>query len=326
MKLDLKVPMSVNAASHLLPVTSRAFLGMFAVLGALAGCQSDRRDSPLSVDAGTPAADTARVVAPGDTAAPLPDTAAAVAACNEITSPSAPSGGVISFQTEFTLAAKPIRFGEPNKAADGSTMMPVNLRFFLSEVSLRTADGRKVPADLLNAAGASAPFGVILANAEDADSLKFRVRAAPGAYTGVSFVLGLTDACNHLNGADRKNPLTDSSQMTWPPPFGYLFLRTEIAMIGPSGQTTGNRSIHMGGLPGRMFAPELTVPVSLSVANSATPSLRLRLSLDEVLKGADMPADLGEFIGPPGLEDVEAGERLRLNATKVALFSIVAGP
>ena len=63
----------------------------------------------------------------------------------------------------------------------------------------------------------------------------------------------------------------------------------------------------------------------LKAAAGQTAGPRLRLALDEVLRGAQLPANLDGFDGIPA-DEVIAGEHLRQNAGQVSLFSLVPAP
>ena len=54
-----------------------------------------------------------------------------------------------------------------------------------------------------------------------------RVLAPAGQYAGLSFALGIKLSCNQQRPASLSEPLTDTSQMTWPHTGGFLFLRYE---------------------------------------------------------------------------------------------------
>ena len=161
-----------------------------------------------------------------------------------------------------------------------------------------------------------------LFNAEDDSSRALRVLAPPGTYTGVEFILGLNDACNTSSMAGRVPPLTDTSQMTWGP-LGYLFLRFEalLSSIGPppDGGAWTPQAIHMGGAPGRLFAPVIRVEGALSVPAGAAVTRSLRVAMEQIFVGATMEADVAT--APLTGDEVINGERLRKNAPRLPLFT-----
>jgi hypothetical protein len=113
------------------------------------------------------------------------------------------------------MANKPFVFGQPNPLADGGSLVPLNLRFYISQLELLRATGDAVAVDIVTAAGAPEPYGVHLFNAEDADTSTVRVLAPAGDYKGLRFALGLELGCNQQAPASLADPLTDASQMTW---------------------------------------------------------------------------------------------------------------
>ena len=221
-------------------------------------------------------------------------------------------------------------FGQPNAAADGELVTPLNFRFFISDVVLLGA-GAPTPADLVTAAGEDEPYGIHLFNAEDSASVSLRLRAPAGTYSGMSFVLGLDEVCDGGTPSTRTAPLDDASQMTWPHTVGYLFLRFE-ARVEPSAAADGGTAadggaaaipstIHMGGLPGVLRAPTLTVAASISIDIHNDVSRRLLMNMDAIFAGASMDADttaLPAFLISP---EVVAGERLRQHAPALPIFS-----
>jgi hypothetical protein len=238
----------------------------------------------------------------------------------------------VELATELTLNGNPVEFGEPNPLAGGGTLLPLDFRFYVSNVALLRADDTVVDVDIVTEAGAPVPYGIHLVNADDSQALRFRLLAPPGSYSGLAFTLGMEDACNSGFG-ERNPPLSAASGMTWPQPWGYLFLRYEgLVMPASSGATPPDAgsgtslpptSIHMGGFPGSLLAPRVEAPGSLTVADGAPVSARLSLSLDEVFGGATAPLDVGDATLPPG-DEVTAGERLRRSSPELMLFTLLS--
>ncbi|HEY8943681.1 MAG TPA: MbnP family protein, partial [Polyangiaceae bacterium] len=177
--------------------------------------------------------------------------------CLEATAALRSEGTLVEVQTELMLAGKAVEYAEPN-AIEGGTLMPLELRFYVSEVELIRSDTSTVAVDIVTNTGTPVPYGVHLVNAEDPASLRFSLLAPPGSYSGVSFTFGLKESCN-TGLMDRKAPLSAASQMTWPHTFGYLFLRY-AGQFQPAGDAAPNPAgggaarppgvIHMGGVPG----------------------------------------------------------------------------
>jgi hypothetical protein len=246
-------------------------------------------------------------------------------ACIEMPAPLRTSGTIVELTIDPVLGGQPFVYGEPNVSPAGGTITPINFRFYVSEVRLLTVGGDAVLVDLVTDAGLPEPYGVHFFNAEDATSRTLKVLAPTGAYTGVTFLLGLNGACNTSTFAARNPPLSATSQMTWPPPYGYLFLRYESLSSGGQSADAGAaaappRSIHMGGLPGSLMAPAIRVDGQLAVSPGAAVRRSLRLAMDQIFVAANTPVDLTGLTLPPG-EEVRAGERLRRNAPGLPLFT-----
>jgi hypothetical protein len=256
----------------------------------------------------------------------------ATAICPEERVPLRSTGALVELLTELTLNGNPVEFGEPNPLAGGGTLLPLDFRFYVSAVSMMRADDTIVDVDIVTEAGAPVPYGVHLVNIDDAPSRRFRLLVPPGSYSGIAFTLGLEDGCNS-DFSQRNPPLSAASAMTWPVPFGFLFLRYEGNVMPPSGGAvppdagTGASlppsSIHMGGLPGTLLAPKVEARAALSVGEGAPLNVRLALDLDAVFAGATAPLDVGDVTLPPG-DEVVAGERLRRSAPELMLFTLLS--
>ncbi len=237
----------------------------------------------------------------------------------------------LTFSLKLELNGKPLIYGENNALAGGGTLLLSNLRFYISEVNLVDASNQRVPVDLVDSGGQHRkPYNVHFVNAEAPESLGLRVRAPVGTYSGVEFLLGLTDGCNNTF-SPLDAPLDEASQLKWPHTFGYLFLRYEGMVTEPlTIMPSTAQKVHMGGGVHERMAPKISVLGAITVAK-ANAEIPLKFALDEVLKGAAMPADLANFMlpppappGPPGAEIV-AGEHLRQNVPKLTIFSL-SGP
>lgn len=223
----------------------------------------------------------------------------------------------------FQLDGKPLILGEQNQLEPKGSLLPTNLRFYLSQFTFRKS-GVDSPGTLTTADGSAVRYGVQLVNAEEPASLKFAVSVAPGNYENVTFTLGLTAGCNDTS-IPRKPPLDQASQMKWPHTLGFLFLRYEGKRSADVDSKVPEK-IHMGtGSVENKFAPRVTVQGPLSIANGES-KLNLVFKLDEVLKAARMETDLSTFVlpapAPPGPigEEILAGERLRQHTNDVKIF------
>lgn len=240
------------------------------------------------------------------------------AACIEKPMALRSSGGTLALSIGLQFTGKPFVFGEPTEVSPALTVTPLNFRFYVSHVALLRTGGAPVPVDLVTPEGTPVPWAVHLFNAEDPPSQTLRVLAPSGAYTGLTFTLGIDDACNSGLAQGRAAPLGDGSQMAWPHLAGYLFLRYEARVDGAGAPNM----IHMGGVPGRIFAPTITVAGALSIAAGQSTARPLTLDVDAIFAGATAeidPETLKEI--PLPFPEVIAGERLRQHISALAPFS-----
>jgi hypothetical protein len=286
---------------------------------------------------GAPPADAAGPeVAAGD--------APKAAACPERPTALRTTGVVLSLPVELRLGGKPFVFGEPNAAPSGESILPLNFRFYVSHVALLPATGPAVPVDVVTPIGAVEPYGLHLFNADDPASQTLRVLAPAGTYVGISFTLGIDDACNSGTPAERTPPLTDSSQMTWPHAAGYLFLRYEARLGAGAASDAGAAMdvgaevdadaatdaapamlppfIHMGGVPGSVFAPTVKAPGPVAIVAGQSPTKTLILDVGAIYAGAttDIDVTAASLTGLLLFPEVLAGERLRQHAPGLSLF------
>jgi hypothetical protein len=242
--------------------------------------------------------------------------------CPEVVTPHVGANAALELETALFFEGNAVSPGQPNTLATGGVLTPLNLRFYISDVALLREDGTSAPADLVDAMGAVKPYGLQLINTDDDNAMSLRLLGPAGSYTGIRFTFGVDDSCNS-GSSERKPPLSATSGMTWPPPFGYLFFRYEGMYVAAAGETTTPPSaIHMGGLPGSMMAPVVTAKGSVTLSQANATHATLRLMLDQVFAATRTTTDLGDFVGPPGNE-VEAGERLRRAAPELPLFVLV---
>lgn len=251
--------------------------------------------------------------------------------CAELPASIRTQGTIVELAFELVLGGKPFLFGEPNVAPDGSTVTPLNVRFYVSHAALIRAGGDLVSADIVGPDGAPTPYGIHFYNAEDPGSATLRLRAPAGSYEGVSFLWGLHQACNISQPDQSVAPLWEPSQMTWPHT-GYLFLRYEASVappagggsVDPDGGTAGiPTAIHMGGNLFMDLAPRIEVRGAVSVPASGSTGKAVRVVMDEVIVGATADVDLTGFVAPPGPmgDELLAGERLRRSLPSLTVFA-----
>jgi hypothetical protein len=239
-------------------------------------------------------------------------------------------GTVLSLPLQLSLGGQPFVFGQPNALAAGGSLVPLNLRFYISEVELLRSNGEApVAVDVVTAAGAPAPYGIHLFNAEEAESSTLRVLAPPGQYSGLGFALGIKLSCNQQSPAQLSDPLTALSQMTWPHTGGFLFLRYEGRYTAAdSGGAAGAApafgslpALHMGGDIKKERVPRVTVQGALSIPASGTLEKGLSVVMDEIFKGATAEIDVSDVaVGLLSAPESIAGERLRRQLPELHAF------
>jgi len=234
--------------------------------------------------------------------------------------PSLHQPGQTAFELAFTpvLAGKPLLDGEPN-ILPGGQLVPMNVRFYVSELSLVKGDGSLVAVDLVTPLGTPEPYGIHLVNFEEAESTKIHVAAPAGTYTGARFTFGINDACN-AGGPSRKPPLSVASEMSWPHVAGFLFLRYEAKWTADAGATQAAppELIHMGGVVGSVAAPTANVTGSLTVTAGASTPRTIQVSFDEIFRAASSTEAVSDI--PIPTPEVIAGERLRRHVPELAIF------
>jgi len=238
-------------------------------------------------------------------------------------------GTVLSLAITPTLAGKAFAFGQPNTLADGGSLVPLNFRFYVSEVQLLKSSGDSVLVDLVTTTGEQEPYGVHFFNAEDADTSKLRVLAPAGDYTGIELGLGIKLGCNQRAPSTLDEPLSDVSQMTWPHTGGFLFLRYEGRYTAADGSALAPSNIpsaiHMGGSVTKELAPRVAVPRAFSISATEPLEMSLSMSIDELFKGATANVDVSDVaVGLLSGPESVAGERLRRGLPALQVFSFIA--
>jgi hypothetical protein len=238
--------------------------------------------------------------------------------------PTLPSAaqGEVNIDLVPMLDGKPLVMGEENALSAGGTLMPTNLRFYLSGFEFKSG-AKKVPAFLVDSEGKPLRYGVQFVELTTPSSRNFKLRVAPGSYDEMSFILGLTAGCNETEGL-LKSPLNEASQLKWPHTLGFLFLRFEGKYSAAADKKMPTR-IHMGSGSGDdRFAPQISISGPVDVGGKG-PQIDLSLSVNELLKGSMMETDLSTFSLPPSAgplgEEIMAGERLRRHSRDVKIFS-----
>jgi len=266
---------------------------------------------------------------------------ASASTCVEHPTPQRKNGTVVSLLLRPVLEGNPFVFGQLNPLASGDSLIPLNFRFYISEVELLRHDGTTTAVDLVTETGDLEPYGVHLFNAEEDESSSMRVLAPAGEYEGLRFALGIKLACNKLAATALGDPLSDASQMTWPHTGGFLYLRYEGRSAEADGAGAGGSAgaggaagdssagleilpaVHMGGNLVKELVPHVTVSGSLLVPQSGTLGYGLRVVMDEIFKGATSDIDVSDTsIGFRSTPEAVAGERLRRDLPELHVFEL----
>jgi hypothetical protein len=295
----------------------------------LCGCGSavvpaapDRPDVAPPQDGRLPdaaaAADTGAAVETGPGGSPT-----VLATCEETILPRPGVRAPVRVQVVLTYAGKPIEFGQPVSLATG-TLTLTTFRFYLSDLALQR-NGQAVPVDVVGQDDRPVPYNVHLATADEPEGMSFKLAAPAGEYQGLSFVFGLNAACDQRDPSTSKPPLTYASQMDWPGPFGYLYLRYGARLDGVPVDARIPDMINMGGFPGYVFAPRVTASGTVQVTGAGD-ALVLRVDLAEILAAARMPARNDGPIPPPSGGGIAEGDAVRQNVGNVSIFSLAPAP
>lgn len=284
-----------------------------AAIGSASGGQAGAPSATGGAGAGGAAFDGGMQVSPDE--------------CGERPAPRGGATAPITVQVQLTYAGDRVTFGVPF-AVEGGSLTVTNLRFYLSKVALRLRTGGDVPVDLIGADGAPVPYGVVLVNAEEPSAMTFQIAVPAGDYSALSFLVGIPDVCN---GAyiGRSAPLSAASQMTWPLPFGYLFLRYAGTRGDGTPVDAPPGAIDMGGFPGHIFAPR--VEVATDLRTEAAGPLQLTVAMDQLFRAATLPADLDDYaralssIPTLGFAQLN-GQHVIQNLNAVSAFTLSAGP
>ncbi|HET9393870.1 MAG TPA: MbnP family copper-binding protein [Candidatus Rubrimentiphilum sp.] len=178
-----------------------------------------------------------------------------VLAARAVPGPAAPLGASETFHIRFeaTVGARPFQCGLAySLGRDGATATPQYFRFYLSQVALIAAGGKRVPLTLQQD-GVWQRRDVAFLSFEDPHSgcangspqLHTQiVGSAPRQrYTGIEFVLGVPDDLDHADATIALSPL-NLSDMFWSWQDGYKFLRFD-ARVASSGRSA-SYILHVG--------------------------------------------------------------------------------
>jgi len=193
--------------------------------------------------------------------------------------------GRVSLPIEVTGAGATLTTGQEVRPEGAAPYKLSLLKFFLSQPVLLQADGRRVPAQLLDGAGAPRPYGLLLVDLEDPTSLSVSVAAPAGDYAGLELGIGVPAPCNGGDPTTHVFPLNADSDMYWTWGSQYLFIRVEGAT-----QSDGawNTFLHHVGFQPAFRITQVTGRILLDPSATTAPSLHM--DIDRLLT-VPTPAD-----------------------------------
>jgi len=189
----------------------------------------------------------------GDNDAPSqPDAATADAAPDADTSPRAIT---LRFTPQVGNAAFACGQTYPNMGSEMTTISPRDFRFYLHDIKLIAANGARVPVTLdqdqtwQHQNLAMLDFEDFTGECKDGTvetNLTVRGMVPNGTYTGMSFVIGVPEAMNHVDLVTQPAPLNVTG-LWWGWQFGHIFFaavtHTDITTPTPG---TNDHYIHIG--------------------------------------------------------------------------------
>jgi len=189
----------------------------------------------------------------------------------------------VTIAFEARMGDRPARCGE-SYADIGVTKAAVtlqDLRIYVSEIRLLTADGREVPLRLTpdnrwqNDRVALLDFENATGNCNGNAAVNTTLRgtAPAGAYTGLAFDIGIPFDLNHKDPTLAAAPLNYSA-LTWPWRMGYKFTSIDLETTPASGKAGASGfSLHLGSTECGAGSP--TRPPAQPCANPNRPAYRL---------------------------------------------------
>jgi uncharacterized repeat protein (TIGR04052 family) len=136
----------------------------------------------------------------------------------------------------------------PGLGTSRATVVPQDLRFYVSEVRLLRADGAEIPVALDDDRAWQAKGIALLSFCADgkADVHDVVTGTVPaGAYRGVRFTLGVPDALNHADATVAEAPLNVTG-MYWSWRSGYKFFRFDVRASRENGSSPSTWLVHLG--------------------------------------------------------------------------------
>ncbi len=159
----------------------------------------------------------------------------------------------VRIQFQARLAGKIFACGSQYEGvgSKATTVTPVDLRFFVSQIELLRADGSATPVTL-DQDGVWQYQSLALIDLEDATGgcrngnsamhPELTGTVATGAYVGLRFTLGVPFDLDHLESSTAPSPL-NMTAMQWSWQNGYKFLRAEVSAVAPKPTTTATSAM-----------------------------------------------------------------------------------
>ncbi|MFA5963126.1 MAG: MbnP family copper-binding protein [Sphingomonas sp.] len=207
-----------------------------------------------------------------------------------------------------TVGARPFKCGESyaGVGTPAATITPTDFRFYVTNVELIDARGRKIPVKL-DQDGLWQYRDVALLDFEDGSgpcsggnsglNLAVKGKVPAGRYVGMSFDVGLPDDLDHADASVAPAPLNFTS-MFWVWQAGYRFFKVDMegkfATMRPGVQT--GFSVHIGSTDcghGPMTAPpvkqcERPNRIAVTFAKFAPAKDHVTVDLAAILAGTDV--------------------------------------
>jgi uncharacterized repeat protein (TIGR04052 family) len=153
------------------------------------------------------------------------------------------AGGNQTFTLQFAAKVGQEDFACGQEYADvgsaGTTVTPMDLRLYVSNIRLMTAEGDLVPFAIDDAAPFQADTVALLdfadrsgecRNGDDALNMQITGTAPEGNYVGIAFSTSVPVDLNHQDPLDLPAPL-QPTDMSWGWLFGYKFIKAELVEV-----------------------------------------------------------------------------------------------
>jgi uncharacterized repeat protein (TIGR04052 family) len=199
----------------------------------------------------------------------------------------------------------------PGVGTSRATVVPQDLRFYVSDVRLVAADGSTVPVTLDDDGAWQAKGVALLSWCADGKADVHDVvggTVARGAYRGVRFALGVPDELNHADATVAEAPLNVTG-MYWSWNAGYKFLRFDMRTSRDDGSAASTWLVHLGSTgctpSGAAIRCRYPNRPSVALANFDWRANVIVADVGALLAGADLTAHRGggECMSEPGDAD-----------------------